>query len=96
LPFNQGLYNAFLVAGLLWASLAAEALRRPLGMFFLSCVCVAGIFGAVTVSRRILFVQPCPPLRRLPHCSPRVERSSARAVLRLSRSPLLARVLSRK
>lgn len=60
LAANQGLYNGFLAAGLLWTALAADQLRRPLGTFFLGCVCVAGVFGAFTVSRRILFVQTIP------------------------------------
>lgn len=60
LAANQGLYNGFLMAGLLWALVAPDALRRPLGTFFLGCVCIAGLFGALTVSRRILFVQTVP------------------------------------
>lgn len=60
LAANQGLYNGFLAAGLAWALLAEEPLRRPVGTFFLVCVAVAGIFGAATVSRRILFVQTLP------------------------------------
>lgn len=60
LAANQGLYNGFLAAGLGWALLAEEPLRRPVATFFLVCVAVAGIFGAATVSRRILFVQTVP------------------------------------
>lgn len=56
---NQGLYNGFLVAGLIWSLLDAE-LRRPLGTFFLLCVAVAGLYGALTVSRRILLIQTLP------------------------------------
>jgi putative membrane protein len=60
LSANQGLYNGFLVAGLIWALVAAEPLRHALAMFFLLCVLAAGLFGAATVSRRILFVQALP------------------------------------
>ena len=60
LAANQGLYNAFLAAGLVWALVAADGQRRPLSTFFLLCVALAGIFGAATVSRRILFVQTLP------------------------------------
>jgi putative membrane protein len=65
LAANQGLYNGFLAAGLLWSLLAAEGLRRPVAAFFLVCVAVAGLFGAVTVSRRILFVQTLPAVAAL-------------------------------
>ena len=57
---NQGLYNGFLVAGLAWALLEEGALRRAIATFFLACVAVAGVFGAATVSRRILFIQTLP------------------------------------
>jgi putative membrane protein len=65
LAANQGLYNGFLAAGLVWSLLAGEALHRPVATFFLACVAVAGAFGAVTVSRRILFVQTVPALAAL-------------------------------
>ncbi len=59
LAMNQGLYNGFLAAGLVWGlSLGAEGVS--LKLFFLGCVVVAGIFGAVTVNRRILMVQALP------------------------------------
>jgi putative membrane protein len=57
LAANQGLYNGFLVAGLVWA-LAAD--RLDLKVFFLGCVIVAGIFGAATAKRSILFTQALP------------------------------------
>src|SRR5262245_36058368 len=57
---NQGLYNGFLAAGLLWAVVAPVETARALATFFLGCVIVAGVFGAATVSRRILFVQALP------------------------------------
>jgi putative membrane protein len=60
LAANQGLYNGFLAAGLAWSLLAPAALERPLQLFFLGCVVVAGVFGAATVSRRILFLQALP------------------------------------
>ena len=63
LAANQGLYNGFLAAGLLWALVAYGVVNgRPVLTFFLGCVAVAGVFGAATVSRRILFVQAAPAL----------------------------------
>lgn len=58
---NQGLYNGFLAAGLIWAlwlGLAAEG--GAIAAFFLGCILVAGLFGAATASRRILFIQALP------------------------------------
>ena len=61
LAANQGLYNGFLAAGLLWALIFyGLADGRPILTFFLACIVVAGVYGAVTVSRRILFVQALP------------------------------------
>jgi putative membrane protein len=57
---NQGLYNGFLAAGLVWSLLAPASLQRPLEIFFASCVIVAGIFGGLTVTRRILLIQALP------------------------------------
>jgi putative membrane protein len=57
---NQGLYNGFLAAGLLWSLLAPEPLGFELKLFFLGCVLVAGLFGAATVSRAILYGQALP------------------------------------
>jgi putative membrane protein len=58
---NQGLYNGFLSAGLLWSISGHEAsMAFQLKLFFLGCVVVAGIYGAATVSKRILFVQAVP------------------------------------
>jgi putative membrane protein len=59
LAANQGLYNGFLAAGLAWG-LALGAAGDPIKLFFLGCVIVAGVFGALTVSRRILWVQALP------------------------------------
>ncbi|WP_322098215.1 DUF1304 domain-containing protein [Nakamurella alba] len=60
LAANQGLYNGFLVAGLVWGLLARDPLRWQVEIFFLACVAIAGIYGAASVSRRILFVQTVP------------------------------------
>ena len=62
LAANQGLYNGFLAAGLVWGLVAD---RTDVQVFFLGCVIVAGIYGAVSVSRRILFVQALPALLAL-------------------------------
>ena len=59
LAANQGLYNGFLAAGLLWG-LTLGAAGRPVVVFFLGCVIVAGVYGAATVTRKILFVQALP------------------------------------
>ena len=61
LAANQGLYNGFLAAGLVWGLLhAAPAFAWQIKVFFLLCVIVGGVYGAATVSRRILFVQAAP------------------------------------
>ena len=59
LAANQGLYNGFLAAGLFW-SLSLGAGATGAKVFFLSCVLIAGLFGAATASRKILFVQAAP------------------------------------
>lgn len=60
---NQGLYNGFLVAGLVWGLLhPVPATGFQIKVFFLLCVIVAGIYGAATVSRRIFYVQALPAL----------------------------------
>jgi putative membrane protein len=59
LAANQGLYNGFLAAGLVWGLIQGAA-GRPVVLFFLGCVLVAGLFGAATASRKILFVQALP------------------------------------
>jgi putative membrane protein len=56
---NQGLYNGFLVAGLVWGLWLGDA-GFAIKAFFLGCVIIAGVFGALTVSRKILFVQAVP------------------------------------
>jgi putative membrane protein len=65
LAANQGLYNGFLVAGLVWGLVAGGDLRVPVLTFFLLCVVVAGGYGAATVSRRILVVQAVPAVLAL-------------------------------
>jgi putative membrane protein len=60
LAANQGLYNGFLVAGLVWGLLASDPVGFQVRIFFLACVTVAGVYGAATVNRRILFVQAVP------------------------------------
>ena len=59
LAANQGLYNGFLAAGLIWG-LVASANYLSIQIFFLACVLVAGIYGAATASRKILFIQALP------------------------------------
>jgi len=59
LAANQGLYNGFLAAGLVWGLLLGDA-GTPIKVFFLGCVILAGVFGALTVSRKILWVQAVP------------------------------------
>jgi putative membrane protein len=61
LAANQGLYNGFLAAGLVWSLLHPNpAFAFQIKVFFLLCVIVAGVYGAATVSRRILYVQAAP------------------------------------
>jgi putative membrane protein len=59
LAANQGLYNGFLAAGLIWG-LTLGVSGHPIIFFFLSCVIVAGIFGGITVNRKIILVQALP------------------------------------
>jgi putative membrane protein len=59
LAANQGLYNGFLAAGLLWG-LALGAQGFQIKVFFLLCVLIAGVYGAATASKKILFVQALP------------------------------------
>ncbi|MGP3915840.1 DUF1304 domain-containing protein [Nonomuraea sp. 10N515B] len=62
LAANQGLYNGFLAAGLTWGLIADDPVGFQVKIFFLVCVGVAGLYGAATASRRILFVQTVPAL----------------------------------
>ena len=61
LAANQGLYNGFIAAGLLWGVIQGSD-GYDFKVFFLSCVIVAGVYGAMTASRKILFVQAAPGL----------------------------------
>ncbi|MFE2037121.1 DUF1304 domain-containing protein [Streptomyces scopuliridis] len=60
LAANQGLYNGFLAAGLIWGLIAADPTGYRVQVFFLICVVVAGAYGGATANRRILFVQALP------------------------------------
>lgn len=63
LAANQGLYNGFLVAGLIWSFLIEDhRWSFYVAVFFLTCVLVAGIFGAVTASKKIFWIQGLPAL----------------------------------
>ena len=59
LAANQGLYNGFLAAGLVWAIIAQ---RTDVSLFFLGCVIVAALYGAYSVNKRIFFVQGVPAI----------------------------------
>ena len=63
LAANQGLYNGFLVAGLVWSLLISDPMWSfYVAVFFLSCVLVAGVFGALTASTKIFWIQGFPAL----------------------------------
>lgn len=60
---NQGLYNGFLAAGLIWTFFIQDAAwSNNIALFFLGCVAVAGSYGAFTVEKRIFFVQALPAI----------------------------------
>ncbi|HTF95072.1 MAG TPA: DUF1304 domain-containing protein [Cellvibrio sp.] len=61
LAANQGLYNGFLAAGLIWGLCLGEA-GTDIKFFFLGCIMIAGIYGAFTASRKIFFIQTLPAL----------------------------------
>ena len=61
LAANQGLYNGFLAAGLFWGLYLGQA-GNHIKVFFLLCVLVAGLYGAATANKRILFIQAIPAL----------------------------------
>lgn len=66
LAANQGLYNGFLAAGLIWSFFIENAERQKnIQLFFLGCVIVAGIYGAFSASRKIFFVQALPAILAL-------------------------------
>lgn len=62
LAANQGVYNGFLAAGLFWSLMPQSPAPFALRVFFLGCVLVAGVVGAVTASRAILWIQAAPAL----------------------------------
>lgn len=60
---NQGLYNGFLVAGLVWSLVITDPIwAEKVALLFLTCVLIAGIFGAITASKKIFYVQGLPAL----------------------------------
>ena len=65
LAANQGLYNGFLAAGLIWGLWVGDHFGFHIELFFLTCVIVAGIYGALTVNKRIFFFQALPALLAL-------------------------------
>lgn len=61
LAANQGLYNGFLSAGLIWSLFISNTIwQNNIALFFLGCVIIAGIYGAITSSKKIFFVQALP------------------------------------
>lgn len=66
LAANQGLYNGFLSAGLLWSLFISDKeWSENIALFFLGCIIVAGIYGALTASKKIFFVQALPAMAAL-------------------------------
>ncbi|MEQ3662375.1 MAG: DUF1304 domain-containing protein [Flavobacterium sp.] len=60
---NQGLYNGFLAAGLIWSLFITDVVwSNNIALFFLTCVAIAGIYGAYSVSKKIFFVQGIPAI----------------------------------
>lgn len=63
LAANQGLYNGFLAAGLIWTFFITDVQwHQNIALFFLSCIAVAGIYGSITASKKILYIQAVPAL----------------------------------
>lgn len=63
LAANQGLYNGFLAAGLVWSFFISDAIwQQNVALFFLTCVTVAGIYGTLTADKKIFFVQALPAI----------------------------------
>ena len=61
LAANQGLYNGFLAAGLLWSLLHPNPMfAKQIALFFLCCVAIAGVYGALTAAKKILYIQTLP------------------------------------
>lgn len=68
LAANQGLYNGFLAAGLIWSVFANENMAPSLKVFFLGCVIVAGLYGGYSVNKKIFFIQAIPAIIALLFC----------------------------
>ncbi|MBD0725978.1 hypothetical protein B6A10_12375 [Flavobacterium sp. L1I52] len=63
LAANQGLYNGFLAAGLIWSFCITDLIwQKNIATFFLSCVIIAGIYGAISASKKIFFTQAMPAI----------------------------------
>ncbi|WP_281226590.1 DUF1304 domain-containing protein [Flavobacterium aquiphilum] len=63
LAANQGLYNGFLASGLIWTFFISDVIwSKNIALFFLICVVVAGVYGAISVSKKIFFVQALPAI----------------------------------
>ena len=63
LAANQGLYNGFLAAGILWSLLIEDIVwKENIALFFLSCVTIAGVFGALTADKKIFYIQALPAI----------------------------------
>lgn len=63
LAANQGLYNGFLAAGLVWSLFISDDIwSKNVALFFLTCVLIAGIYGAYSVSKKIFYIQGIPAL----------------------------------
>jgi putative membrane protein len=60
LAANQGLYNGFLAAGLIWGLLLGNAEGTHVKIFFLACVLIAGVYGGFTATRKVLWIQALP------------------------------------
>ena len=66
LAANQGLYNGFLAAGLIWTFFISDSIwKNNIAIFFLSCIIIAGVFGSFTASKKIFFVQAVPAITAL-------------------------------
>jgi putative membrane protein len=62
LAFNQGFYNGFLAAGLIWGLLYSGDAGQHIQLFFLACVLIAGIVGSLTAKKSVLYIQSLPAL----------------------------------
>jgi putative membrane protein len=63
LAANQGLYNGFLAAGLIWSLFITDSFwSKNIAIFFLSCVVIAGVFGAMSASKKIFYTQALPAI----------------------------------